>query len=225
MPGDAFIDVGAHIGYYSLLASKLVGETGKVVAIEALPQLFSMLEDNLKTNCARNIRAVNVAAWDVEGLVSMFTRQEAPAGQTTLMEAWASQWQLDMRCAVPAAPLSVLLKPDEIKAARLIKIDVEGAEWRVISGMASWLHACRMDLEIIVEVTPKLLQTEGRTCQDLLDFFSGFGFYPYRIENNYSAKAYFARVLPSRPERIDLNTVVKDQSDIVFSRINAASLS
>jgi FkbM family methyltransferase len=202
-----------------------VGETGKVVAIEALPQLFSMLEGNLKTNCAQNIRAVNVAAWDVEGFVSIFTRQEAPAGQTTLMEAWASQWQLDMQCAVPAAPLSVILKPDEIKAARLIKIDVEGAEWHVISGMASLFPACRMDLEIIVEVTPQILQAEGRTCQDLLDFFSGFGFYPYRIENNYSPKAYFARVLPSRPERIDLNTTVTNQSDIIFSRINAASLS
>ncbi|HEY3128368.1 MAG TPA: FkbM family methyltransferase, partial [Acidobacteriota bacterium] len=64
LAGDTFVDVGANIGYYSLLASKLVGESGRVVAVEALPQIFGILRDNLQANCAGNVRPVNIAAWD-----------------------------------------------------------------------------------------------------------------------------------------------------------------
>src|SRR5262249_887460 len=63
-PGDVFIDVGANIGYYSLLASKLVGEFGLVVAIEPSPTIFNTLKNNLALNKARNIRLVNMAVSD-----------------------------------------------------------------------------------------------------------------------------------------------------------------
>jgi precorrin-6B methylase 2 len=60
-PGDTFIDVGANIGYYSLLASPLVGKTGTVVAIEASPRTFDDLLFNLELNNVSNVRPVNVA--------------------------------------------------------------------------------------------------------------------------------------------------------------------
>jgi hypothetical protein len=65
-PGDGFIDVGANIGYFSLLASKLVGERGAVVAIEPSPELFAALEAHVARNGAGNVRMASVAASERE---------------------------------------------------------------------------------------------------------------------------------------------------------------
>jgi FkbM family methyltransferase len=227
-PGDVFIDIGANIGYYVLLASRLVGDSGKSVAIEALPAIFSQLQRNLRINKVENVRAVNCAAWDKEEMITMYTHTDDSPVTTTAMPGWASEWHLERKCQVPAAPVSTILEPDEIKVARLIKIDVEGAEWHVLSGMRSMMAQCRDDLEIIVEVTPQMLQTEGKSFQDVLDYFGNWNFYPYWIDN--SATAYVARSA-ARPRRVlsqeadvIFHRLPTEQADIIFSRINAESL-
>ena len=63
-PGGVFIDVGANIGYYSMLASRLVGPSGSVVAIEPSPTNFSELKRNIALNHALNIRAIDMAVGD-----------------------------------------------------------------------------------------------------------------------------------------------------------------
>ena len=107
--GQMFIDVGANVGYYSLLASRLVGPSGHVVAVEALPQTFHALQQNLRRNGAGNVRAVNAAAWDKKDSLKIFVRQEGPTGATTLMSAWADQWRLRMQVDIEAEPLVTLL--------------------------------------------------------------------------------------------------------------------
>src|SRR4051794_12278193 len=62
--GDVCVDVGANAGYFSLLASDIVGDSGAVVAIEASPRVFEILQANLARNRARNVRPVNIAAAD-----------------------------------------------------------------------------------------------------------------------------------------------------------------
>lgn len=231
VPGDVFIDVGANIGYYALLASILVGNSGKAVAIEALPAIFSALQKNLEMNDVRNTRAVNCAAWDKEEMITVYTCNEGPPVTTTAMRDWANEWKLENSCRVPAVPLSTILTPEEINRARLIKIDVEGAEWHVLSGMKSLMAASRRDLEVIVEVTPPMLATEGKGFQDVLDFFSNWNFYPYWIDN--SETAYMARS-PVRPKRIArelsketdiiFHRIPTEQADIIFSRTDAEFL-
>src|SRR5205814_351485 len=58
---DIYIDIGANVGYHSLLASKLVGPTGKVFAFEASPSIFQILTENLQANHATNVVAFNLA--------------------------------------------------------------------------------------------------------------------------------------------------------------------
>jgi FkbM family methyltransferase len=221
-PRDVFIDVGANIGYYTLLASKIVGGSGKVVSIEALPATFAALQNNLKINKAHNVRAVNSAAWDREERLTIYTRPEDLAGQSTVMPDWARQWSLEDKSEVDALPLSIILKPEEIRVARLIKIDVEGAEWRVLMGMKALIAKSRNDLEIIVEVTPQMLRAENKTVQDVLDFFHERGFHAYRLENDYSVGAYIHRGRPSLPKRITHE--LSEQTDVIFSRIDAEAL-
>jgi FkbM family methyltransferase len=222
VPGDVFIDVGANIGYYSLLAAQLVGDSGKVVAVEALPAIFPALQQNLERNKARNVRAVNAAAWDCEQMIAIYTNAEDLPGQTTAIPFWAGKYQLERQTRVAAAPLTDILTAEEMKAARLIKIDVEGAEWHVLLGMKSMLAACRDDLEIIVEVNREALETEGRTPQDILSLFCHCGFHPYRIENDYLVEHYLYRETPRAPERV--GGISTDQADIIFSRFDGQFL-
>jgi FkbM family methyltransferase len=223
-PGDTFIDVGANVGYFSVLASKLVGGTGKVVAIEAVPQIFCILSRNVKSNGILNTRSINVAVWNEEKKFQFFTQKYNTPGSSTAFKEWATRWDLESQLEVQAAPLTAILRREEMETARLIKIDVEGAEWHVISGMESMLRSSRADLEVVVEVTPKMLEAEGTTCENLVNFFGSFGFYPYRLDNDYSARAYISRSVPSRPTRIETIPRDVDQIDIVFSRVNTGSL-
>jgi FkbM family methyltransferase len=220
-PGNVFVDIGANVGYYSLLASTLVGDSGKVVAIEALPEIFEKLRGNLEKNGAHNVRAVNMAVWDRAELITLFTRSEDLPATTTAMHGWADQWNLSQKCQVRAATLPAILSPEEIKGARLIKIDVEGAEWRVVSGLTALLDDGRSDLEIMVEVAPRMLQEQGKSCQDVLDFFGARGFHPYSIENDYSAAAYYSRTSPRQPKRIVYIPAEAEQTDVIFSRVDA----
>jgi FkbM family methyltransferase len=220
LPGDAFIDVGANIGYYSLLAAHLVGDSGKVVAVEGLPAIFSLLQRNLETNKTRNVRAVNAAAWDRKQMIEFYTDSDLP-GQTTAIPFWADKHELKEQTQVTAVPLTDILTAEEMKVTRLIKIDVEGAEWRVLAGMKSLLASSRDDLEIIVEISPSALEAEGRKAQDLMDLFGILGFNAYHIENDYSVNSYLNGRYGSRPSRVQRLPAGSEQSDIIFSRIDA----
>src|SRR5271154_1682751 len=65
--GDVFIDIGANIGYYSLLAERRVGPGGSVLAIEASPSIYDLLRKNISLNEGQRIRAVHRAVTDYEG--------------------------------------------------------------------------------------------------------------------------------------------------------------
>ena len=84
--GDVFVDVGANIGYFSLLTAKLVGPTGKVLAIEAAPFIFEKLFENIQKNGLQHIHALNLAVSDTDGVASIYAAPEANVGETKLLE-------------------------------------------------------------------------------------------------------------------------------------------
>ena len=222
-PNDVFVDIGANVGYFSLLASRLVGSGGKVVAIEALPEIYGLLRGNIEKNAATNVRAVNLAVWDSNAELKIFTHPNNHVGCTTVMKAWAGRWGLEEFSKVRAVPLPGILENAEAGRVRLIKIDVEGAEWHVLKGLESMLSGCRQDLEIIVEVTPVALAAEGKSWRDIFGFFERYAFHPYVIPNDYSVDAYL------RPTRLDklqraLELKADEQCDLVFSKIDAPCL-
>jgi FkbM family methyltransferase len=221
-PGDTFIDVGANIGYYSLLASRRVGPRGRVVAIEPSPALFRALQQNLARNRARNVRAVNVAVSDCRGRARLFRGPESNKGLTTLVEEMAVREECTFECEVETAPLSALLYPEEAASARLIKIDVEGAEWPVVSTLQPLLAGGRPDLEITVEVCPERLAQQHTRPEDLLKIFADGGFKAYRLENDYKAESYVGPLPHKRPVR--LTGPVDAEVDLLFSRQDAEML-
>jgi hypothetical protein len=105
----------------------------------------------------------------------------------------------------------------------VIKIDAEGAEWRVLKGFVEVLPCLRADVELVIELSTTLLYEEGVTLGDVSRLLGKHGFVPYLLANDYQASAYYSQESPTPPVRIDSWPDV-DQLDVVFSRSVSASL-
>jgi FkbM family methyltransferase len=209
-PGDVFVDVGAHVGYFSLLASRCVGEAGRVVAVEASPKTYALLLDNLALNeHARNVRALNVAAGSHEGTIPFYRSGDTTTGiSSTRMRPGAA-----LEAEVRVAPLATLLD-DDLERVRLVKIDVEGAEFEAVEGLLSAADRLRRDAEIVVETSADW-EHRGRRADanDLIDVFRAHGFHAYKMvkELLVTPKRY------ARPVR-QRGRVETGYFDLVFSR-------
>lgn len=221
-PGDTFIDVGANIGYDALLAASRLNGTGRVVAIEASPAIFGALRETLTLNGnPTNVRAVNQAAADVPGAVTIYRGPAHNIGLSTTVESRG----LQPEAQVAAAPLADLLEPQEIRGARLLKIDVEGAEDLVLRGMSGFLRACSDDVEILLELSPSWWGDQTQTAPQVLKPLLDAGFHAYRIDNNLWPWRYLwpndvgrpkrMRQFPAkRVKRIDLVLSRRDQEEL-----------
>jgi FkbM family methyltransferase len=217
-PGDTFIDVGANIGYYSLLGSTRVGPSGSVVAIEASPTIFQQLQANLNRNHTANVRSVNMAASDRRGTLQLFRGPAHNGGETSLFQG--KGFEPDV--AVEAASLAEILQPHEISNARLIKLDIEGAEGAVLPGLMTLLKSGRPDLELIVEFHPQYLTEPGKGVMDLLELVCASGFHAYRMENDYWPLNYLKDGKAKQPSR--LKEPIQGEAVVVFSRRDRATL-
>lgn len=213
-PGDGFIDVGANIGYFSLWASSLVGPNGNVVAIEASPAIFSLLNENLALNASENVRPVNLAASNESGKVTVYSAPDSNIGRTTLLASMG----FARECEIRMAPLVDILTPDEISNARLIKIDVEGAELPVLENILENIGAFHDDIIIVVEMTPPASgeANHGTQANTMVQRFLALGFKAWVLENDYSRGSYLENGPPLAPRRLD--GIIVAQSDIIFAR-------
>jgi|AntAceMinimDraft_9_1070365.scaffolds.fasta_scaffold00699_11 FkbM family methyltransferase len=210
--GATFIDVGANVGYFSLLASGIVEDSGRVVSIEAHPHVFEALKNNLNLNHCKNVRAINVAAADRRCMLNIFTAASGQLCHSTIFET--EGYHSDF--AIQGMPLSDILSDEEKATATMLKIDVEGAEWTVLKGMYPILECCRDELEIFMEISPERLAQQGKKADDILETMKEFRFNCYTLENHYSPDAYLPPYKLSRPLRLEGNINV--QMDVVFSR-------
>ncbi|GAA3225146.1 FkbM family methyltransferase [Nonomuraea helvata] len=218
-PGDTFIDVGANIGYFTVLASRLVGPAGHVVAVEACPQFHQALTQNLSANGCGNVRSVNTAVYDTATRLTLYLEDAANLGATTIIRPHTAQSSF----AIQARTLPQILTDTELTQARLIKIDVEGAEGAAVRGLTPLLDRLRPDAELIIEVTPRRLAKLGHSINDILQPLLAHGFHLYRLANDYTASSYPAALRrPAVPTR--WHQPILEMSDLVFSRIDADSL-
>ena len=216
--GETFVDVGANVGYFSLLAATLVGADGDVVAIEASPSIFGRLRGNLSLNGAANVRAVNVAAHQGSGRVPLFAGPQIQPELTTIVPDLG----FDLEGRVEAAPLDAILRDRELAEVRLVKVDVEGAEWAVAEGMAGLLARGREDVEVVIEIHPHLLERQGKRVNDVFEPFLRAGFRPYTLPLDYAAQAHLSP--PGRIFATRLSGAFDEHADVVFSRRDLALL-
>jgi FkbM family methyltransferase len=145
-PGDTFLDIGANIGFYSVLAARLIGPSGSVVAIEADPQVAETLTENFEANHLANARALSGAVAGHAGTVRL---GRAPAsGWTGLYYRKPDEW-----IEVPAFTGDGLVESLALEKIDTVKIDVEGAEGDVLAGMTDLLTKLRPCLLVEVHRT------------------------------------------------------------------------
>lgn len=212
--GDTFIDVGANIGYFSLLDSRLAGNEGSVVSIEASPNIFKYLKNNIFINQISNIRAVNLAVADKKKVVSVYRGPLGDIGQTNIIGFGS----IEQECEIEALPLVDILTEDEMKNARLIKIDVEGSEWSVVHGLTSIFDLCCPDLEFVIEINSYRLSKQDKSSEEIFHIFSEHGFNAYILDDDYDPYIYLNLQKIIRPIRIRHINQTKPIMYVVFSR-------
>ncbi|WP_185034173.1 FkbM family methyltransferase [Streptomyces candidus] len=218
--GDVLVDVGANVGYFTVLGSRLVGSAGKVVAIEASPAFHRRVLQHIELNGCGNVRAVNSAVADSHKTLTFVLASSNNMGANSIVPYdGPAESSFDME----AVPLPELLKPDELARARVIKIDVEGAEGGVIRGLAPVLGKLRQDVEIAVEVTPERMAKLGDSPEELLATMREHGFHTYRLPSEYRPESYPPAIRrPTPPVR--WRGPIVGESELLFSRIDAEVL-
>ncbi len=158
--GMRFIDVGANIGYYTLLFSKLVGPNGKIYAFEPAPEIFQLLKHNVrnKSNVVLEQKAVSNNKGKVEFALSTRTRSHSFFVPHEFIKGF---------CKIETLTLDDFLDSQGLKHCDFIKIDIEGAEPLVLEGMANLLQQAQ-NLLIICEFSPSALQLAGVNDEDFL---------------------------------------------------------
>ena len=126
--GDVVFDIGAHVGFYSLLASVLVGSTGHVYAFEPLPRNLFYLREHLRLNHISNVTVVEAAVSDRCGV----------AGFDEGTNSFAGHIAADGNLQVETLCLDEMV-PGKIPPPDCIKVDAEGAEMLILSGAESVL--------------------------------------------------------------------------------------
>lgn len=152
-PGGVVFDVGAHAGYYTLLASQLVGATGRVVAFEPEARNLGYLEEHLRLNDVRNVRVVEAAVADAAGTAPFATESSGFGG--ALSEAGSA--------TVTTVTIDGLVDAGTLPAPHYLKVDVEGAELRVLRGAAKVLRTSRPTIFLAVHTSEM-----ARLCRETL---------------------------------------------------------
>lgn len=209
-PGDVFVDIGANIGYDTLLASSRVGSAGRVVAIEASPRTFALMNRNLAANTfSSNVRAVNAAVSDLPCTLDLYEVNAANIGAATTLASRGGT----LIASVEALPLEQILTPDERSRLRLIKMDVEGAEPPILRHLLERLSTYPATMDIVVEATP---DDDPAAWRDVFDRMRAAGFTAWAIENDYELEWYLRWRRPSALQRVD--TLPTRQQDLLFTR-------
>ncbi len=173
-PGDACIDVGANIGFFTLLMARRVGPQGSVWAFEPSPQIRARLRRNIELNGLTNVTVRDEALSDTDGSRRFFGGSDDHSGLASLRPLAASNGTYEVRTAKLTSCIPPSLRP------RLIKIDIEGAEHLAALGMHELLAAQQPDL--ILEVTDAFLRELGSSAPELHAFLRGLGYAIYVID-------------------------------------------
>jgi FkbM family methyltransferase len=209
--GDVFVDIGANVGYFSLLAAHAVGPDGHVVSFEPLPATVTKLRNNLAANGCGNVTVLPYVASDEAGEVEMFAGPPTNLGKsgTAPVAAGNSVGLVAQVVAADAVPRELWPR------IRAIKIDVEGDELRVVRGLAPLLASLAPGAAVVVEIAPDRLRERGGASSELFDLMVGAGFTAARLRNEYHPSRY-ARPAIGAPEPIDEPPA--EITDVVFTK-------
>ena len=201
-PNDVVIDIGAHIGYFTLLFTMLVGPKGKVFSFEPEPKNFELLKKNIEINNHQNIISECRVVSDKNEKCILYTFTSSSGANRIYKPENNSE-------AKPIKSESISL--DEYfknssysKKIKFIKIDVEGAEFQALLGMKSIIQS-NSKLKLFIEFNPSFLKQMGTEPKDLLDFLTKNNFTLFLIDSEKHC------LIESTTDNILKSNLYKDQ--------------
>ncbi len=172
-PGDVIVDAGAHIGWHTLLLSRLVGEEGKVFAFEPDPENFAVLEKNAEVNEIDNITLENKAISNANGSVLLHLSEEN-TGDHRIYSSESHRESI----IVETVRLDDYFGPKEID---LVKMDIQGAEVEALFGMKSLFEY--ETLKLVIEFWPYGIRRSGFVPDEFIDLLRDYKFRLFDISN------------------------------------------
>lgn len=171
--GDVVLDIGAHIGYYTLIFARLVGTEGRVFAFEPDPKNFSILKKNIEINGYQNVTLIQCAVSDTTGKIKLYLSNDTKLNTVYKLDE-------SKKCIeVETIKIDDFLK-DYHREINFIKIDIEGSETAAFRGMSLLLQKNK-DIKIATEFNPILLKKFGTNPESFLDMLSRNNFILYDI--------------------------------------------
>ena len=179
LKGRVAIDVGAHAGDWTTVLARRVGPGGIVLAYEALPHYGKALKRCLWLLRKKNVEVRAVAVGDSEGTIALRWRSESNELLTGRTHVEPNANAAAGVVSVPMVTLDRDLQRYGIQHSRVgfIKIDVEGAELKVLLGAARLLTNSRP--VVYLEAEPKWLSRMGNSVQQLFEAMGSWGYHPY----------------------------------------------
>ncbi|MBI2327840.1 FkbM family methyltransferase [Candidatus Curtissbacteria bacterium] len=167
--GQVVIDVGAHIGYYSLIFAKLVGSSGRVFAFEPDKNNFSLLVKNVRINNYKNVICERKAVADFYGRTRLYLSNSSQADHRVY-----KTWENRKFVFVQVITLDSYFKNYRGRID-FVKIDVQGAEMKVLKGMAVMLKKNK-NIKILTEFWPEGIISSGDDPLKFLKLLEDLGF-------------------------------------------------
>ena len=168
-PGMTVLDIGANLGYYTVLASKLVGERGKVYAFEPEPRNYALLLRNVGLSSSHNVQVLNEAATDFVGITGLGLSDTNPGDHRLRSPIAWDRKEIQVHCTTVDDFLG------QGQAVNLAKLDIQGAERKCLRGMVKTISSNPF-LKLIVEFSPFHLEAQGSSASDFIDFVESLNF-------------------------------------------------
>ncbi|UKN01243.1 FkbM family methyltransferase [Paracrocinitomix mangrovi] len=174
--GDVFIDIGANIGAFTLLAAKQVGKSGKVIAFEPVSDVMARLVNNVELNSFEQVVLEQKAVSDENKELTLYLSGDTNSGMSSI---YRHDTESGLTENVPAVTLDRFLQDHPLDKINLIKIDIEGAEYFALKGMTETLKKYKPSL--VLELLSESESERAAIQKAMLDLLKDLNYKQFGI--------------------------------------------
>jgi FkbM family methyltransferase len=202
-PGDTFVDIGAHVGYFSMLAAQLVGPSGAVFSFEPELSNYQHLLEHIELNGVANVRPLHMAVGAAPAVAEFFVNADNDGGHA-LWEVGRHPFNERTRHApqsrkVFVTSLDQIFQGRDMRTLKAIKIDAEGAEFAVLIGARELLRRHRVPF-IVAEINRFALESMGASERHVREMMTDLGYETYLFQPGQS---FIQRLQPDETPQTD----------------------